>query len=117
MIAKFFIGGFPMDADELELAKLIAPFGDISTIKIVRDRKTGNCKGYAFVEMENRLAAENAIEALHETEIDGRQLTLRIVEETAKAPAKKEFIKPAVSSNYRKTDTTEIKKKRPRKTF
>jgi RNA recognition motif-containing protein len=117
MIAKLFIGGFPMDADELELAKLIGPFGDISTIKIVRDRKTGNCKGYAFIEMEDLIAAESAIEALHDTEMAGRQLTLRLVEEAVKPPEKKVFIKSSVSTNYRTSDTVEVKKKRPRKTF
>jgi RNA recognition motif-containing protein len=35
-LVKLFVGGFPLEIDELELAKLFAPHGDISTIKIVR---------------------------------------------------------------------------------
>lgn len=49
---KLFVSGFPLEITELELAQLIAAHGDISTIKIVRDRKTRICKGYAFTEMQ-----------------------------------------------------------------
>lgn len=48
-LVKLFVGGFPLVIDELELAKLFGPHGDISTIKIVRDKKTRICKGYAFI--------------------------------------------------------------------
>ncbi|RFZ92864.1 RNA-binding protein [Mucilaginibacter conchicola] len=46
---KLFVSGFPLGITELELATLIAPYGDIDTIKIVRDKKTKKCKGYAFI--------------------------------------------------------------------
>ena len=54
---KLFVSGFPLDITEIELAKLIAPYGDIATLKIVRDKKTRICKGYAFVEMETKEGA------------------------------------------------------------
>jgi len=59
-MVKLFVGGFPLDMEEMELAQLFGPHGDISTIKIVRDKKTRMCKGYAFIEMPDRIAAENA---------------------------------------------------------
>ena len=117
MLTKLFIGGFPIDADELDLARLLGPFGDISTIKIVRDRKTGHCKGYAFIEMAGRIAAENAIAALHETEMADRVLTLRIVEEepTLKRIRPEEPGIPISATKVQQSPVTEIKKKRPRK--
>ena len=39
-MVKLFVGGFPLDIQEIELAQLFAPHGDISTVKIVRDKKT-----------------------------------------------------------------------------
>ena len=78
---KLFVGGFPLDIDEIELAQLIGPYGDISTIKIVRDKKTNVCKGYAFIEMLNRTDAENAAIALDGAFMHGRQLKVNLQEE------------------------------------
>ena len=101
---KLFIGGFPLEITELELVQLVSPHGSVETIKIVRDRKTGICKGYAFLEMTDTAAAENAIAMLNKTMLAGRELTLNIVEEVAVAAEKKVF-KPA---------TMGAKPKRPR---
>lgn len=78
---KLFIGGFPLDITELELVQLVSPHGSVETIKIVRDRKTGICKGYAFLEMIDLAAAENAVAMLNTTMLAGRELTLNIVED------------------------------------
>ena len=80
-MVKLFVGGFPLDLEELELAQLFGPYGDISTIKIVRDKKTGICKGYAFIEMPDRIAAENAAIALDGAFMRGRQLKVNLQEE------------------------------------
>jgi len=77
-MVKLFVGGFPLDTDEMELAMLFALHGDISTIKIVRDKKTRICKGYAFIEMADRAAAENAADALDGTLMKGKVLTVNI---------------------------------------
>lgn len=111
-MAKLFVGGFPLDIDELTLVKLFAPYGDVSTIKIVRDRKTHICKGYAFLEMVNEEAAENAKSALNGTEVSGRELKVNIVEEKkTTAPAR-------INTTYRKVERYPVieKKKRPRRT-
>src|SRR6187402_3343225 len=88
-MVKIFIGGFPLHTDELTIVQLFAPFGDVSTIKIVRDRATGICKGYAFVEMLELGAAQNAAEALNGTEMGDRELKVNLVEEKQAAPAYK----------------------------
>ncbi|WP_186458712.1 RNA recognition motif domain-containing protein [Mucilaginibacter achroorhodeus] len=36
-LVKLFVGGFPLEIDEMELAKLFAPHGDVSTIEIMHD--------------------------------------------------------------------------------
>jgi len=55
---KIFMSGYPQNFDELALAQLVSPYGEVSTIKIVRDKQSGKTKGYAFIEMVNRNAAE-----------------------------------------------------------
>jgi RNA recognition motif-containing protein len=95
-MVKLFVGGFPLEITELELAKLIAPFGDIGTMKIVRDKQTRKCKGYAFVEMMTDEGADQAILNLDGVEMDGRVLTVKISEEVAATPSAK-FRKPTIN--------------------
>ena len=118
---KLFVSGFPLEITELELAQLFAPHGDISTIKIVRDRKTRICKGYAFIEMQTFEDAVNASEALNGAQSGDRYLTVNHVEEK---PAPPVFKRPSSSFQERPArftkavpPSTDFKKKRPRKTL
>ncbi|TWR26800.1 RNA-binding protein [Mucilaginibacter achroorhodeus] len=79
---KLFVSGFPLEITEMELAVLIAPHGDINTIKIVRDKKTGKCKGYAFVEMATAEGATRAAGELDGLNIKDRELTVNINPDT-----------------------------------
>jgi RNA recognition motif-containing protein len=81
---KLFIGGFPLEMSELEIVQLVAFYAEVSTIKVVRDKKTKICKGYAFLEIKDRAGAEHAIEVLNGTKLAGRELRLSIVEEDQK---------------------------------
>lgn len=92
-MAKLFVSGFPLDMDELSLAELFGPFGDISTVKIVRDKKTRVCKGYGFIEMVERVCAANAANALNGTFYGTRELTVTINRETPAPPANEKIEK------------------------
>ncbi|MDB5110621.1 MAG: hypothetical protein JWR67_1735 [Mucilaginibacter sp.] len=118
-LVKLFVGGFPLDIEEIELAKLFAPHGDISTIKIVRDKKTKLCKGYAFIEMNDRAGAEAATAALNATFLDGKELTVNINEEPAgNSSLSDESTVPQQPPVYQKVlrPGSEVKKKRSRRT-
>jgi len=92
-MVKLFVGGFPLEMTELELVKMIGPHGDVETIKIVRDKKTRICKGYAFLEMKDRIGAENAVIALDGTPIADRILSVKINDDFVKKspPPRKSF--------------------------
>ena len=92
-MVKLFVGGFPLDMTELEIVQRVALYADVQTIKIVRDKKTKVCKGYAFLEVTDRAGAEQAMDALNGTQIAGRDLLLNIVEEDQpkKAPSRPKF--------------------------
>lgn len=116
---KLFVSGFPLDITEIELAKLIAPHGDIATLKIVRDKKTRICKGYAFVEMETKAGAEQVCEALNGTPMLDRELTVKISEDkpvVAAQPKRFNNTSRANQSNIRSNiSQTSERPKRPRK--
>lgn len=93
-MVKLFIGGFPLDASEMDIVKLVGPYVDVQTIKIVRDKKTKICKGYAFLEMEDESGAKQAMAALDGTELAGRELRLNIVDPNAPPAPKPRSFQP-----------------------
>lgn len=60
-----------------DLQKAFENFGEVASVKIVKDRDTGRSKGYGFVEMPNDEEANRAIAALNETELDGRAIVVK----------------------------------------
>ncbi|RNL56121.1 RNA recognition motif domain-containing protein [Pedobacter jejuensis] len=84
---KLFVGGLRPDVSEMDIAMLIGLYCNIETVKVVRDRATHKCKGYAFVETSKVDDAQKVISALNGESFKGNTLTIKISEEEApKAP-------------------------------
>jgi RNA recognition motif-containing protein len=115
LMVKLFVGGFPLNIQEIKLVELISPYGTVSTIKIIRDRKTGKCKGYAFIEMTDMEGAEQAISALDGIIMDDRVLSLNVTEDNYVAlnTSISKKAKPVYSKIEKPNEI--VKKKRPRK--
>lgn len=60
-----------------DLQKAFEQFGEVSSVKIIKDRDTGRSKGYGFVEMPNDAEAQAAINGLNEKELDGRVIIVK----------------------------------------
>ena len=60
---KMFVGGLPVESTEESVTALFEPFGKVRSIKLAADVFSGECKGFAFVEMEGH-EARKAIAAL-----------------------------------------------------
>lgn len=73
---NIYVGNLSYQTDDRELEDLFAPFGEITSARVITDRETGRSKGFGFVEMPDRTQAEAAIEGLNGNEIDGRELRI-----------------------------------------
>lgn len=60
-----------------DLQTVFEAYGQVTSVKIVKDRVTGRSKGFGFVEMPNDDEARNAIAALNDTELDGRPIVVK----------------------------------------
>lgn len=60
-----------------DLETLFGVYGVIVSAKVIFDKETGNSKGYGFVEMKNDDEARAAIEALNNSEVDGREIVVK----------------------------------------
>ncbi|MEM7348044.1 MAG: RNA-binding protein [Chloroflexota bacterium] len=69
---KIFIGNLCPNATEPQLYELFAPFGTVDSVHIMTDQKSGQPRGFAYVEMSD--GGNEAIQALNQCELDGHIL-------------------------------------------
>ncbi len=88
---KIFVGGLPFSFEDKDLAALFAPFGEVKSATIIRDRMMHNrSKGFGFVEMED-VEADAAISALNGSDLEGRTLTVNEARPMTERPPRREF--------------------------
>ena len=71
---KLYVGNLPFSATEEALTEKFAAFGSVTSAKVIKDRETGRSKGFGFVEMETDGDAQNAIQALNGSDMNGRNI-------------------------------------------
>jgi len=71
-LKKMYVGNLSFQTSEDSIEASFAAFGTVQSVSIVRDRHTGQSRGFAFVEMQNDEEAAAAIAGLKQHEIDGR---------------------------------------------
>jgi cold-inducible RNA-binding protein len=76
MIMNIFVGNLSFKTTEDELQKEFEAFGEVESVKIIKDQYTGRSRGFAFVEMEDRDQAVAAIAGLNGKELVGQTLTV-----------------------------------------
>ena len=74
---NIFVANINFKTRKEDLEKAFATFGQVNSVKIVRDRDSGRSKGYGFVEMENEDEGKKAIESLDNSQLDGRDLIVK----------------------------------------
>ena len=74
MSKNIFVGSLAWATTSEGLEQVFAPFGSVTSAKVISDRETGRSKGFAFVEMDS--GADEAIEALNGSDLDGRQIVV-----------------------------------------
>ncbi|MBL3519602.1 MULTISPECIES: RNA recognition motif domain-containing protein [Arcobacteraceae] len=75
---NIYVGNLSYRMNDNEVEAIFAKFGAVKSAKVIMDRETGRSKGFAFVEMAEQSAGQEAIEALNGKETEGR--TLRVNE-------------------------------------
>ena len=77
MNKKLYVGNLPSQASEPEIKALFSKAGDVMSVKIVKDRQTGQPKGVAFVEMSTQWEARRAASMLNRQEFMGKNLLVK----------------------------------------
>jgi cold-inducible RNA-binding protein len=84
---KILIGNLSTDAEEEQIRGVFSEHSaQVSAVSMPKHPKTGLSLGYAFVEMRNLIDAREAVSALQGKSINGRKLTMSLVDAIKKAP-------------------------------
>lgn len=68
---NLYVGNLALNVSESELQQAFEPFGEVSSVKIIKDRYTGESKGFGFVEMPSGAEAQAAMNGLNGKELKG----------------------------------------------
>ncbi|MGH8565293.1 MAG: RNA recognition motif domain-containing protein [Gammaproteobacteria bacterium] len=73
---KIFVGNLSRDVTEDDLRRAFEPFGEVASVNVIKDRFSGEPRGFGFIEMSAKAAAESAIAELNGKDLKGRRLTV-----------------------------------------
>lgn len=73
---NIYVGNVPHGTTEEELQEAFQAFGQVASVAIIKDKFSGESRGFAFVEMPSKAEAQSAIAGLNGKEFKGRALSV-----------------------------------------
>jgi RNA recognition motif-containing protein len=73
---NIYVGNLPFSATSEAIEALFSTYGVVESVNLIKDRETGRLRGFGFVEMAS--GANEAIAALHDKDLDGRNLRVNL---------------------------------------
>lgn len=70
------MGSLPWALDDQKLNDLFSQFGKVVSAVVLKDKMTGRSRGFGFVEMENDNEAQEAIDKLNGSDMEGRKIVV-----------------------------------------
>ena len=74
---NIFVAKLNFRTDSENLKDAFEQYGEVSSAKVIMDHETGKSKGFGFVEMPNDNEAQEAINSLNETELNGHTIVVK----------------------------------------
>ena len=76
MSTKLFVGNLSFNTTENDLQDAFAAHGTVTAVDLIMDKMSGRSRGFAFVTMDSKEAADAAVKAMNGAQVDGRALTV-----------------------------------------
>ena len=71
---NIYVGNLAYSVTKDDLKDAFSEFGEVSSVNIITDKFSGESKGFGFIEMPNDSEADEAIKALNESDLKGRNI-------------------------------------------
>lgn len=86
---NIYVGQLPYSMTEEELREMFVEYGEIGSLNLIKDKFSGQSKGFGFIDMPNNSEADKAIKALNKTMLNGREIKVNQAEERKKSTFRK----------------------------
>ncbi len=86
MNTKLFVGNLSFNTTENDLHDAFAAHGNVVEANLMTDRMSGRPSGFGFVTMSSEEEAQKAIQALHGSKLDNRELTVNVARPREERP-------------------------------
>ena len=73
---NIYVGNLSPEASEEDLRKMFEAFGQVASVAIIKDKLSGEARGFGFVEMSSKAEAQAAITGLSGKQLKGQMLTV-----------------------------------------
>ena len=73
---RLYVGNLSFNTEEQQIEQLFATLGEVSSVRLIRDRDTGRSRGFGFVEMATEDQGRAACAQLDQQDFEGRRLTV-----------------------------------------
>jgi len=73
---KLYVGGLPYSVSDSKLEQIFTEFGTVESARVITDRMDGRSRGFGFVEMGSQAEAQESIDKMNGSQLDGRTLTV-----------------------------------------
>lgn len=78
MSSKLFVGSLAWAVSDESLTTAFSAYGTVVSAKVIKDRESGRSRGFGFVEMSSNDEADNAIKALNNSTLSGRNIVVSL---------------------------------------
>ena len=86
---NMYVSNLSFHTTDDNLRELFEKFGAVSSAKVITDRESGRSRGFGFVEMSSDTEANAAMTGLNNKEIEGRNMSVSVAKEKARADNKR----------------------------
>jgi RNA recognition motif-containing protein len=76
MIMKIYVGNLSSDVTDETIREAFESFGQVASAKVIKDKYTGQSRGFGFVEMVEQTQAQTAIKNLNGKELQGKEISV-----------------------------------------
>ncbi len=73
---NIYVGNLSSEVSEEDLKNLFSEYGNITTVKVIKDMYSGTSKGFGFIELSNQTEAHKAINELNGKELKGKSIVV-----------------------------------------
>lgn len=75
---NIYVSNLSFNVQDEDLKEFFAPYGEVTSAKVITDRETGRSRGFGFVEMSDEAASQKAIAELDGAMVENRSISVSV---------------------------------------